>query len=73
MGKLKDTAHSLQVTILYGALFTAVQWYEYAVAPFSINNGIFGSLFYVLTGFHGTHGMYICFDSLFFITALLIF
>jgi len=42
-------------TIAYGVFFTFVQGYEYNVAPFSINDGIFGSLFFMLTGFHGFH------------------
>jgi cytochrome c oxidase subunit 3 len=40
---------------LYGLIFTVVQAYEYNIAPFSINDGIFGSLFFMLTGFHGFH------------------
>jgi cytochrome c oxidase subunit 3 len=32
-----------------------VQGYEYQNALFSINDGIFGSLFFMLTGFHGFH------------------
>jgi len=42
-------------TIGYGIIFTLVQVYEYNVAPFSINDGVFGSLFFLLTGFHGFH------------------
>lgn len=47
--------NSLIWTILYGVLFTCIQMYEYNVADFSINDGIFGSLFFILTGFHGIH------------------
>jgi cytochrome c oxidase subunit 3 len=54
-GVRSATTNSLCVTISYGILFTFVQAYEYNVAPFSINDGIFGSLFYMLTGFHGFH------------------
>jgi cytochrome c oxidase subunit 3 len=42
-------------TVFYGIIFTFVQIYEYSIAPFSINDGIFGSLFFMLTGFHGFH------------------
>lgn len=48
-------ANSLIATISYGVLFTFIQYYEYTVAPFSINDSIFGSLFFMLTGFHGLH------------------
>jgi cytochrome c oxidase subunit 3 len=48
-------SNSLWATIGYGMLFTCIQYYEYTVAPFSLNDGIFGSLFFVLTGFHGLH------------------
>jgi len=54
-GERGVTNNGILATILYGAIFTVVQGYEYNVAPFSINDSIFGSLFFVLTGFHGTH------------------
>jgi cytochrome c oxidase subunit 3 len=43
------------LTIFYGLIFSIIQYYEYAEAPFSINDGIYGSLFFMLTGFHGFH------------------
>jgi heme/copper-type cytochrome/quinol oxidase subunit 3 len=49
------TTNGLLATISYGIIFTIVQIYEYRVAPFSMNDGIFGSLFFMLTGFHGFH------------------
>lgn len=45
----------LFVTIFYGLIFTLLQGYEYNTAPFDISDGIFGSTFYLLTGFHGFH------------------
>jgi len=42
-------------TILYGGIFTIIQGYEYCFTDYSINDGIFGSLFFILTGFHGLH------------------
>lgn len=54
-GERSATANGLLITILYGILFTFIQAYEYNIAPFSINDSVFGSLFFMLTGFHGFH------------------
>jgi cytochrome c oxidase subunit 3 len=45
----------LLITVLYGVIFTFCQAYEYYVAPFTIADSIYGSTFYVSTGFHGLH------------------
>nr|YP_006234396.1 cytochrome c oxidase subunit III [Bothriocroton concolor]AET63044.1 cytochrome c oxidase subunit 3 [Bothriocroton concolor] len=46
---------SLKITIMLGALFTMFQLFEYYEAQFSISDGIFGSTFFLTTGFHGIH------------------
>jgi len=46
---------SLLVTIMLAFEFTCCQAYEYYDALFYINDGVFGSTFYVATGFHGVH------------------
>jgi len=42
-------------TIAFGICFIFLQYYEYKYAPFNINDSVYGSIFYLLTGFHGLH------------------
>lgn len=46
---------ALWTTIVLGCCFTYIQYYEYTNANFSISTSAYGSLFYILTGFHGLH------------------
>jgi len=46
---------SLILTILLGAYFLGMQYEEYRLAPFTIADGAYGSIFYIATGFHGIH------------------
>src|SRR5215213_9387300 len=43
------------VTLVLGVIFLAGQAYDYSVLGFGIGDGIFGTVFYTLTGFHGAH------------------
>jgi cytochrome c oxidase subunit III len=45
----------LWATILLGSLFSAIQAYEYAHAPFAFGGNTYSSAFYMATGFHGFH------------------
>ena len=43
------------LTMLMGAYFVVGQALEWASLPFSLQSGIYGGSFYLLTGFHGLH------------------
>ena len=45
----------LALTIVLGILFSAVQAYEYAHAPYSFSGSLYGATFFMATGFHGFH------------------
>lgn len=54
-GDVEEGTKALGSTVGLAILFTLFQVYEYFVAPFSILDGIYGSTFFLLTGFHGLH------------------
>jgi cytochrome c oxidase subunit 3 len=43
------------ITLVLGVLFLAGQLYDYSTLGFGIADGVFGTTFYTLTGFHGAH------------------
>jgi cytochrome c oxidase subunit 3 len=45
----------LGLTILLGTTVLGLQLYDYSLLGFSVRDGIFGSLFYVMTGLHMAH------------------
>ena len=51
----KQALLSLIFTIILATLFTGLQGYEYFEASFTITDSVFGSCFYMATGFHGFH------------------
>nr|QNQ65313.1 cytochrome c oxidase subunit III [Amphiura sp. JN-2020] len=69
-GNANESWNALLITILLGAWFTTLQMYEYYEAPFSIADSVYGSIFFVATGFHGLHViigttfLFICFIRL---------
>nr|QFX74887.1 cytochrome c oxidase subunit III [Pleonexes koreana] len=50
-----QTEQALLLTILLGIIFTALQAMEYMEASFTIADSVYGSTFFVATGFHGLH------------------
>ncbi len=50
---------AVAVTLALGVIFLGIQLYDYwelvTVEGFSIDSGIYGTLFYTMTGFHGAH------------------
>jgi cytochrome c oxidase subunit 3 len=53
--RLKPVIDALAGTIALAFIFIAVQGFEYKYSPFSISDGIYGSTFFLTTGFHGIH------------------
>jgi cytochrome c oxidase subunit 3 len=49
------TARWLFVTIALGLIFLSMQIHEYGQAVFAFTDGIYPSVFYMATGFHGFH------------------
>jgi len=43
------------ITLGLGILFLAGQLYDYSQLGFGVGDGVFGTVFYTLTGFHGAH------------------
>nr|QTC30714.1 cytochrome oxidase subunit 3 [Psyttalia concolor] len=53
----KDLKNSVNLTIFLGILFMMFQYKEYSESYFSISDSVYGSVFFMMTGFHGLHVM----------------
>nr|QNK04068.1 cytochrome c oxidase subunit III [Tridacna noae] len=51
----KQVHKGLNVTCALGGFFMLIQAYEYWSMPFSMYDSVYGSCFYMMTGFHGLH------------------
>ncbi|MEY4667196.1 MAG: hypothetical protein RIQ87_976 [Chloroflexota bacterium] len=54
-GDRKGMNRAFLATVILGVIFLCGQAYDYTQLGFGIADGVFGSTFYVLTGFHGAH------------------
>jgi len=55
IGDYDQTKWGLFVTVALGIYFTILQGLEYYEASFSFADGVYGSTFFIATGFHGLH------------------
>lgn len=71
-GSKYQASVALISTVFLAVIFTALQGLEYFTAPFSISDSVYGSTFYMATGFHGFHVfvgtcfLFVCFLRLYF-------
>jgi cytochrome c oxidase subunit 3 len=56
-GKRSGALYGSIATIILAVVFTAFQGVEYVVSSFTISDGVFGTVFFFGTGFHGLHVM----------------
>jgi cytochrome c oxidase subunit 3 len=47
--------NSLFISIFLGFVFLSIQFQEYNISFFALNDRVFGTIFYFGTGFHGLH------------------
>jgi len=54
-GDRTGLVRGLGITLALGILFLIGQLYDYATLGFGVSSGVYGTVFYTLTGFHGAH------------------
>lgn len=55
MGRYSEAGLRLFLTVLLGGYFTFLQATEYMETRFRISDSVYGTTFFVATGFHGLH------------------
>nr|QYF07861.1 cytochrome c oxidase subunit III [Stigmatomma silvestrii] len=55
INNFNESKKSLLITIMLGIYFSMLQLFEYYESPFTISDSIYGSTFFIATGFHGLH------------------
>nr|DBA43590.1 TPA_asm: COX3 [Bombus impetuosus] len=56
--KFKSSINMLKLTIILGFYFNFMQMFEYYNSFFCMNDSIYGSIFFLSTGFHGFHVLF---------------
>nr|YP_010555010.1 cytochrome c oxidase subunit III [Ooencyrtus plautus]UYP50990.1 cytochrome c oxidase subunit III [Ooencyrtus plautus] len=51
----KDSLLSMMITIILGLIFSLFQLMEYKESTFTFSDSVYGSIFFMSTGFHGFH------------------
>ena len=70
LGSFTDSVDGFMITILLGLLFIFLQGLEYYESTFNLQDGVYSSAFFLLTGLHGCHVivgvcfLFVCFLSL---------
>lgn len=54
-GIKSKTRGGLLITLIFAVMFLVFQTLEYFSAQLFINDSVYGSIFYMITGFHGFH------------------
>jgi cytochrome c oxidase subunit III len=57
-GRRTEAMRWIVVTLVLGAAFLANQLVEWTQVPFSVSTSAYGSLFFIMTGFHGLHVLF---------------
>jgi cytochrome c oxidase subunit 3 len=55
LGSYKEAVDAFIITIFLGLVFICLQGFEYYESNFNINDSVYASSFYMLTGLHGCH------------------
>jgi cytochrome c oxidase subunit 3 len=54
-GNVRDARVGTAATFILGVYFSFIQFLEYKYAGFHMNDSVFGSIFFMITGLHGFH------------------